>query len=132
MAVRHAARYHGAMKKLLYVPIVLSLLVLGAHFLRDANHFAVAVSLGLIGVLFVKRPAAARIVQFALVLGALEWTWTIYSLVQVRMAMGQPATRMVLILGTVAAVTALSAALFQTKALKQIYGLAGEKKPARL
>ena len=111
------------MRRLLYVPIVLSLIVLGAHFLRDANHFGVAVSVGLIGLLFVKRTGAARVVQVALVFGALEWVWTIYSLVQVRTAMGVPATRMMLILGIVAAVTALSAGLFQTKALKRTYGL---------
>jgi hypothetical protein len=111
------------MKRLLYVPIVLSLIVLGAHFLRDANYLGVAGAIGLIGLLFVKRPAAARAVQVVLVLGALEWLWTIYDLVLVRTAMGMPATRMMLILGAVAAVTALSAGLFQTKALKQIYGL---------
>ena len=123
MAANEAARYHDMMKKLLYVPIVLSLIVLAAHFLREANYFAVAASLGLVGALFVRRPIVARIVQLALVFGALEWVWTIFGLVQVRMAMGMPATRMVLILGSVAAVTALSAALFQTKALKQTYGL---------
>ena len=111
------------MSRLFYVPIVLSLVVLGAHFLRDANHLGVAVSVGLIGLLFVKRPIAARAVQVALLLGALEWVWTIYDLVQVRTAMGMPATRMMVILGTVAAVTALSAGLLQTKAMKRIYGL---------
>jgi len=115
--------YTNAMKRLLYVPIVLSLIVLGAHFLRDANHLGVAVAVGLTGLLFVKRPAAARVVQVALVLGALEWVWTIYALVQVRTAMGMPATRMMVILGVVAAATALSAGLFQTKALKRIYRL---------
>ena len=65
------------MSRLFYVPIVLSLVVLGAHFLRDANHLGVAVSVGLIGLLFVKRPIAARAVQVALLLGALEWVWTI-------------------------------------------------------
>jgi hypothetical protein len=87
------------MKRLLYVPIVLSLIVLGAHFLRDANYLGVAGAIGLIGLLFVKRPAAARAVQVVLVLGALEWLWTIYDLVLVRTAMGMPATRMMLILG---------------------------------
>ena len=111
------------MRILLYVPILLSLVVLGAHFLRDANHIGVAIAIGLIGLLFVKRPGAARVVQVALVLGALEWVWTIYDLVQFRTAMGMPATRMMLILGAVAAVTALSAGLFQTRALKRIYGL---------
>jgi hypothetical protein len=111
------------MNRLLYVPIVLSMIVLGAHFLRDANYFGVAVSAALICLLFVRRPAAARVVQIALVLGALEWAWTIYDLVQVRTAMGMPATRMMLILGVVAATTALSAGLFQTRALKRFYGL---------
>jgi len=115
--------YTNGMKRLLYVPIVLSLVVLGAHFLRDANHLGVAVAVGLTGLLFVKRPAAARVVQVALVLGAIEWVWTIYALVQVRTAMGMPATRMMVILGVVVAVTALSAGLFQTKALKRTYRL---------
>lgn len=111
------------MKRLFYVPIVFSLVVLGAHFLRDANQLGVVASVGLIGLLFVRRPAAARVVQFALLLGALEWVWTIYSLVEVRTAMGMPTMRMMLILGVVAAMTALSAGLFQTGALKRIYGL---------
>ena len=110
------------MKRLLYVPIVFSLIVLGAHFLRDANYPGVAASAGLIGLLFVRRPAAARIVQVALVLGAIEWLWTIYSLAQARAAMGMPATRMIVILGLVAATTAVSAGLFQSRALKIIYG----------
>jgi hypothetical protein len=110
------------MRRLLYVPIVLSLVVLGAHFLRDANHLGVAATVALIGLLFVKRRVVARVVQVALVLGALEWVWTIYDLVQVRTAMGMPATRMMVILGAVAAVTALSAGLFETKAMKRIYG----------
>lgn len=114
------------MKKLLFVPIVLSLLVLGAHFLRDGNDFGVAAAVGLIALLFVRRPGAARVVQAALVLGALEWVWTIYELVQLRTAMGMPATRMMIILGAVAAVTALSAGLFQTRALQRVYGLSEE------
>ena len=67
------------MKKLLFIPVVLSLLVLGAHFMRDGNDIGVAISVGLIGLLFVKRPGAARIVQVALLIGALEWVWTIYT-----------------------------------------------------
>jgi hypothetical protein len=118
-----AALHYVAMRMLLYVPILLSLVVLGAHFLRDANHIGVVIASGLIGLLFVKRPGAARVVQAALVLGALEWVWTIYDLVQFRTAMGMPATRMMIILGIVAAVTALSAGLFQTRALKRVYGL---------
>ncbi len=111
------------MKKLLFIPVVLSLLVLGAHFMRDGNNIGIAICVGLIGLLFVRRPGAARVVQVALLIGALEWVWTIYGLVEYRTAMGMPATRMMIILGSVAAITAFSAAVFQVKAIKQIYGI---------
>ena len=111
------------MKLLLYVPVVLSLLVLGAHFLRDGFDVGVAVCVALIGLLFVRRAWAARVVQLALVLGAFEWVLTLYTLAQVRIAHGMPATRMVIILAAVALVTLVSALLFQASALKDIYKL---------
>jgi hypothetical protein len=58
-----------------------------------------------------------------LILGALEWVRTRYELAQVRAAYGQPFTRMMIILGVVAAVTFCSALLFQSPALKKIYRL---------
>jgi hypothetical protein len=58
-------------------------------------------------------------------LGALEWVRTLYELAQVRAALGQPFTRMMIILGIVAAVTFCSALLFQSPALKKIYRLDG-------
>ncbi len=108
---------------LLYVPIVLSLTVLGAHFLRYGSDIGVAASLMLIGLLFVRKAWVARLVQLALVLGAIEWLRTLFLLAQMRAAMGQPATRMTIILGTVAAVTFCSAFLFQSTRLKKIYKL---------
>ncbi len=108
---------------LFYLPIVLSLFVLGAHFLRYQSYIGVAVSLLLVGLLFVRRAWVARVVQVALVLGAVEWVWTLYTLAQARAAMGQPATRMIVILGVVAAVAFCSALLFQTRPMKKIYRL---------
>ncbi len=108
---------------LLYVPVVLSLLMLGAHFLRDQSHIGVAVSLLLVGLLFIRRAWVARLVQVALVLGALEWLHTLYVLAKLRAAMGQPATRMIVILGVVAAVTFCSALLLQSARMKRIYEL---------
>ena len=110
-------------KFLLHVPIVLSLLVLGAHFLRYDNTPGVVISLALIGLLFLRKAWVARVVQAALLLGAIEWALTLYRLVQMRAAMGEPAMRMALILGVVIAVTAGSALLFQTRTLKKAYGL---------
>jgi len=111
------------MKILLYTPIVLSLLVLGAHFLRYGSEVGVAASLVLIGLLFLRRPWVARLMQVALVLGALEWIHTLYELMQMRSAQGMPVTRMAIILGAVASVAAGSALLFQTKTMKRVYGL---------
>jgi hypothetical protein len=110
-------------KVLLYIPVVLSLIILGAHFMRYGNAVGVVGALVLIALLIVRRPWVARLLQVVLILGALEWVHTIYELVQVRAAHGQPFTRMTVILGVVAAVTFLSALLFQAPALKKVYRL---------
>jgi hypothetical protein len=112
------------MKKVaLYTPIVLSLIVLGAHFLRDGNSVGVAAALGLQVLLFVRAWWVARLVQLALVLGSAEWVWTAYELVVVRMAHGQPFLRMAVILGIVAVVTLAAALSIQSATLKKVYRL---------
>lgn len=112
-----------AVKALFFVPIVLSLVILGAHFLRYDNKVGVIAVLVLIGLLFLRKTWVARVVQVALLLGTLEWAHTLYLLVQVRAAQGLPYTRLVIILGTVMAITAVSALLFQLRSMKRIYGL---------
>ena len=107
---------------LLYVPIILSLVVLGAHFLRYGSSIGVFASLMLIALLLVRRPWVARVMQVALILGTLEWLRTMYELGHVRALHGQPYGRMLVILGLVAAVTLCSALLFQSPTLKKIYG----------
>ena len=111
------------MRVLFFVVIVLSLVVLGAHYLRYGNTAGVAVSLALIGLLFVRRPWAARVVQVALVLGAIEWGHTLYELMQMRMAQGAPVARMAAILGTVIVLTLGSALSFQAKTMQRLYRL---------
>ena len=99
------------MKKiLLYIPVVLSILVLGAHFLRFGNWIGVFAAFLLIALLFLHRPWVARLMQVVLVLGTLDWLRTAYE-------------RMLVILGIVAAVTLCSALLFESKTLRKIYGL---------
>ena len=110
------------MKVLFYGIVALSLLVLGAHFLRYGNDIGVALSVAPIALLFVRKPWAARVVQVILVLGAIEWATTLVGLVQMRMAQGLPATRLAIILGTVIVVTAAAALLFETQTMKRIYG----------
>ena len=106
-----------------FTVVVLSLLILGAHFMRYGNDIGVALSVAPIALLFVRKPSAARVVQVVLVLGALEWLRTLYELVQMRLAQGAPVARLAIILGTVVVVTAVSAALFETKAMRRIYKL---------
>jgi hypothetical protein len=120
MAVCHHA---GMKRQLLYAPIVLSLLLLGAHFLRYGNMVVLVGLVVLIGLLFVRRWWVARIMQFVLALGALEWLRTLAMLIQERMAYGMPYQRLAIILGVVAAITVFAAFLFQTKELKAIYRL---------
>lgn len=109
------------MKVLFFIIVVLSLAVLGAHFLRWGNEAGVAVSLAPIALLFVRRPWAARVVQVVLALGAIEWAITLYELWQLRMAQGMPAARMAIILAVVMLLTAVSVLLFETQTMKRIY-----------
>lgn len=117
------------MTALLLTPVVLSLLVLGAHFLRAGNIPLVAASLALLVLLAFHKPWAARTVQAALVLGALEWVLTLVHLADIRAQLGMPGMRMAIILGVVAAFTLASALLFQTKRLGRVYRLL-EEEPA--
>ena len=107
----------------MYIPIVLSLVMLAAHFVRDGNSIGIAAALVLIALLFVRQPWVARLIQVALVVGALEWVRTLYELAQVRAVMGEPYARMIAILGIVAVVTLGSALLFQCRSLKRTYRL---------
>jgi len=106
-----------------FIPVVLSLLLLGAHFLRGPNVALLAAVILLLALLLVRRRWAARLVQVALVLGALEWLRTLVRLANDRLQAGEPVARLVLILGTVACLTAFSTLAFETRRLRHRYGL---------
>ena len=105
------------------IPVVLSLLLLGAHSMRAGTSLLLPVVAGMLVLLMVRRPWAARLVQLALLLGTLEWLHTLRRLHAVRTLLGEPTTRLVVILGAVAAWTLLSALLFQTASMRRRYGL---------
>ena len=115
------------MNLLRLLPVILSLLLLGAHFYRAGLAVLTAASIALVLLLVLPKPWVARLAQFALVLGALEWLRALYHFAAMRVAFGEPWTRLALILGAVALFTALSALVFQARDLKQRYGLVGEK-----
>ena len=87
----------------------LALVLLAAHFFRGGLLPLAAVSFGLVALLFVPRPWAALLLRTALALGSIEWLRTAWNLAEHRALAGQPYTRMLLILGAVAALTVVAA-----------------------
>lgn len=107
------------------LPAILSALLLGAHFLR-AGQTALAVVLALSPLLLlVKREWVARATQLVLVLGAVEWLRTLAVFVGIRRELGEPWTRLAIILGGVALFTFGAAVLFSLSGrLRRRYGIA--------
>ncbi|HRH88515.1 MAG TPA: hypothetical protein PLO41_16840, partial [Rubrivivax sp.] len=102
---------------------VLALAVLAAHFYRAGLWLAVGGVAALAALLFVRSPWAARTLQVALVAGAVEWIRSAAELVALRESMGQPWTRLALILGGVALATAACALLFQWRPVRERFGI---------
>lgn len=88
---------------------VLALLLIAAHFFRAALFPLAALSVGAIGLLFVRRRWAAPVLRALLLLGAMEWVRTAWALASYRASSGRPYVRMLVILGVVAAVTLAAA-----------------------
>lgn len=106
---------------LLLLPAVLSALVLAAHFLRTGNLLAVAGLLALVPLLFLRRRWVSRLAMVTLWLGTAVWLYTAARFTMERLRFGMPWLRMVLILGGVAAFTALSSLVFRTVRLREWY-----------
>jgi hypothetical protein len=112
------------MTVLLLLPAALSLLALGAHFLRGGHPLLVLATLALLALLFVPRRWAARTVQAGLGIGALEWVRALVVLLGERRSEGLPYARLVVILGVVAAVCAASALAFRAPPVRRRFGTA--------
>lgn len=107
-------------------PVVLSALLLAAHFSRHDIPLLVVLTLLSPLVLLIRRPWAARLAQTLLVLGTLEWIRTLVVLTRARQTAGEDWVRMALILGVVAAVTLASTLVFWIPTVRQRYALAAK------
>lgn len=114
------------MTALLLLPVILSLLALAAHFVRSANYLAVLGLLALIPLLTLRRPWVALVARGTLWLGAGVWLYTGARFTLERLRLGEPYLRMVLILGGVAAFSALSSFVFSHRQLRARYGAGGD------
>jgi hypothetical protein len=105
------------------LPVLLSVLLMAAHFSRADNTALVITSLLFPLVLLVRRPWAVRLTQLMLVVAGLEWVRTLIAIAGRRQALGEPWVRMAVILAVVAIFSIGSAAVFWSKELKKRYGL---------
>jgi hypothetical protein len=109
------------------IPVILSLAVLAAHFMRHDQTILMFIPVALIGLLAVPRLWAARLLQAAVLLGAAEWVRTVVVLARIRAEHGVPVTRMVIILAAVAILTGASALVFRTRRARSFFRSAGQK-----
>ncbi len=109
---------------LLVLPVIVSGLLLAAHFLRAGNYPMVLFSLAFPLLLLIKRPWAVRLVQIILFLGTLVWVKTLVVLMRLHIQMGLPWVKLVVILVPLALFTAASALIFfWSSTLKERYCL---------
>jgi hypothetical protein len=104
------------------LPVILSMMLLGAHFLFHTGLVTIAILplLFLIPLMF-KKTWVPWLTQVALLLGAIEWARTLYVGVSQKSALGQDWLRYAIILGSVAAFTALSCLVFRNRGLRRRY-----------
>jgi hypothetical protein len=105
------------------LPVMVSSLVLVAHFMRDGSDIRMVMSLLIPFLLLAYERWAARVVQLFLVIGAVEWARTTAVLLAERVEEGRPFMRMLIILASVTVFTAASAFVFRLRSLKELYGL---------
>ena len=106
------------------LPVVLSLLLLGAHFSRAGLPPLALVFILLPLLLFLRKPWVPRLMQVVLVLGALEWVRSTLVYVGQRREVGDSWGRLAAILGAVAFFTLVSAwILSRSVALRKRYRL---------
>ena len=107
------------------LPVILSILLLAAHFFRASENLYVVILLVLLPLLVIKKSWVPWLLQVALLLGAIEWLRTLMFVAQMRIEFGMPWARMAIIMGAVAMFTAFSSLVFRGKALRKRYS--GEK-----
>jgi len=113
------------MNVLRLIPVILSFLLLSAHFYRSGQVVLSAICVAALFLLFIKKSWVPRLFQLLLVLGALEWLRTLYFIAAIRMSIEEPWTRLAIILGTVTLFTALSGLVFNNKAARARYSKKG-------
>lgn len=101
------------------LPVLISLLLLAAHFFRAGETVIVVIVLSLPLLLLLRKYWVPLVIQLTLLLGAFEWLRTLFSVAQMRIEFGEPWIRMAIILGAVSLFSALSCLVFRNGALRK-------------
>jgi hypothetical protein len=104
------------------LPVILSCLLLAAHFSRGGILILSLACLVLPGLLLARVAWVPRVFQVILVLGGLEWIRRTWVLRAQRIEAGEDWVRMAVILGAVAMFTFVSALVFQNRKVRGWYG----------
>jgi hypothetical protein len=105
------------------IPVILSFLLLGAHFYRAGLVPLTVLSVAILLLLFMKKSWVPSLFQGLLILASLEWLRALYFIAAMRIAWDQPWTRLAVILGAVALFTLLSGLVFKSARLRTYYGV---------
>jgi len=107
------------------LPVILSFLLLGAHFYRSGNVVLTGLCIAVLLLLFLRKTWVPRLFQILLALATLEWLRTLYGMAAMRIAWNEPWTRLAVILIAVALFTVLASLVFRHNKLRTFYGLKG-------
>lgn len=99
------------MKIFTYISSVLTLLILGASYLRSSQYGLMISCILLIFLLFYKRQWVLYVISGVLFYGVFHWWLTALKIARMNEIMGEDSTRMFVILGSVAFVTLCNAAI---------------------
>ncbi len=110
-------------------PVILSSLLISAHFLRHGRIILTGIGFVPLAVLLIRHPISARITQVILLLATGIWIWTLVTLVRQRVAAGLPYAGVIWILGGVIVFTLTSAFVFRFRTLRDFYKLDSGRYP---
>lgn len=102
-------------------PVLLSFLLLAAHFSRADQTVPVVVSLLVPVLFFIKRRYILRIIQVVLLAAGLEWIRAMLVYIEARKSIGDDWTRLAIILSAVALYTVLSGLFLQNRKIMDKY-----------
>jgi hypothetical protein len=102
-------------------PVIISFLLLAAHFSRNDQFLFVLISFAALGLLFIRQVWSVRAIQALLLLGGIEWVISMLRYITERKANGEDWVRLAIILSVVALFTIVSGLVFFSKKMKAHY-----------